>query len=200
MTGKPETETRCVVRAVESRADDDGKMTVAGYAAVFNEEADIGGWFIETVAPGAFDRSIKEHDVRAFFDHDMGRVLGRKSSSTLRLEEDSKGLSVEIDLPDTSDGRDVKTLIERGDISGMSFGFRVTKQEWDETGEVPKRTILDVDLFEVSIVSMPAYDGTSVAMRSLEAARSERKQQNFSAAQRRLRMKMDLDMKVRSKA
>jgi HK97 family phage prohead protease len=200
MASKPDTETRCVVRAVEARAADDGRMTVAGYAAVFNEGADIGGWFVETIAPGAFSRSIAEEDVLAFFNHDRGRVLGRKSSGSLRLSEDSKGLAVEIDLPETSDGRDVKALVERGDISGMSFGFRVTKEEWDETGDIPKRTILEVDLIEVSAVSLPAYDGTSIAMRSLEAARADRRQKNFSAAQRRLRMKVNLDMKVRSKA
>lgn len=200
MSAKTETETRCVVRAVEARAADDGRMTVAGYAAVFNEEANIGDWFTETIRQGAFARSISESDVLALYSHDRSRVLGRKSASTLRLSEDAKGLAVEIDLPDTSDGRDAKTLIERGDVSGMSFGFRVTKEEWDETGDTPKRTILDVDLVEVSIVSMPAYDGTSVAMRSLEAARAERRQKNFNAAQRRLRMKVDLDTKVRSKA
>ncbi|QFT00494.1 Caudovirus prohead protease [Labrenzia sp. THAF191b] len=200
MASKPDTETRCVVRAVEARAADDGRMTVAGYAAVFNRDADIGGCFIETLLPGAFARSISEKDVLAFFNHDRGRVLGRKSAGTLRLREDSKGLAVEIDLPDTSDGRDVKALVERGDLSGMSFGFHVTKEQWDDNGDVPKRTVMEVELIEVSAVSLPAYDGTSLAMRSLEAARADRRQKNFSAAQRRLRMKVNLDARVRSKA
>lgn len=199
MTLKSEVEKRCRVQRVEMRADD-GKMTVAGYAAVFYEEADIGGWYREVIAPGAFAKTIQAQDVRAFFGHDRGRVLGRKSAGTLRLQEDAKGLFVEIDLPDTSDGRDARTLIDRGDISGMSFGFEVVRQEWDETGDVAKRTILEVVLEEVSIVSMPAYDGTSIALRSLEDARKERGQQNFKAAENRLRMKVNLDLKVRSKA
>lgn len=169
-------ELRSLSARVERRADGDGKVTVAGYAAVFGEWADIGSWFSETVARGAFADSIRTADVRAYFDHDRGRILGRSSAGTLRLEEDAKGLKVEIDLPDTSDGRDVATLIERGDVSGMSFGFRVLREEWDETVEPAKRVILEVELREVSIVSEPAYEGTTIALRSLEAVRQEKRQ------------------------
>ncbi|AKR57130.1 peptidase U35 [Devosia sp. H5989] len=174
---QPENEQRSLVLPVERRADGD-KVTVAGYAAVFGEVANIGGWFEETLARGAFTETLKTADVRAYFDHDRGRVLGRSSAGTLHLKEDAKGLHVEIDLPDTSDGRDVATLVERGDISGMSFGFSVLRQEWDETVDPPRRTILEVELREVSIVSEPAYDGTSIARRSMEAARQERAQQH----------------------
>lgn len=169
-------ELRSLVAPVERRDAEDGKITVAGYAAVFGEWADIGGWFEETVARGAFTNTLRTADVRAYFGHDRGRVLGRSTAGTLRLTEDSKGLAVEIDLPDTSDGRDAATLIERGDITGMSFGFEVMRQEWDETVDPPRRTILEVELREVSIVSEPAYEGTSIAMRSLEAARNEKRQ------------------------
>lgn len=186
MTTKLEGEKRSLVLPVEHRADEDGRVTVAGYAAVFGEVADIGGWFHEVLARGAFTSTLRTADVRAYFDHDTGRVLGRMSAGTLRLKEDDKGLHVEIDLPDTSDGRDVKTLIERGDVSGMSFGFMVMKQEWDETVDPPKRTILEVELREVSIVSEPAYDGTSIAMRSLDDARKERRQHDAAAAARRV--------------
>jgi len=187
MTTKPEgDEKRSLIRQVEHRADDSGKVTVAGYAAVFGEVADIGGWFHEVVARGAFANTLKTADVRAYFDHDTGRVLGRLSAGTLRLEEDDKGLRVEIDLPDTSDGRDVKALVERGDVSGMSFRFETVRQEWDETVDPPKRTLLEVRLGEVSIVSEPAYDGTSIALRSLDAARKEvRRQHNAAAFARR---------------
>lgn len=188
-------ELRSLVRAVERRAGDDGKVTVAGYAAVFGEWADISGWFQETVARGAFANSIRTADVRAYFDHDRGRVLGRSSAGTLRLTEDAKGLFVEIDLPDTSDGRDVATLVERGDISGMSFGFSVLRQEWDETVEPAKRTILEVALSEVSIVSEPAYEGTSIALRSLEAARQERRA--HPAHQRIAARRADMENRIR---
>src|SRR3546814_8440445 len=121
---------RSVVWPWKLRAKGDSGQTIAGYAAIFGETADIGGYFRESIAKGAFAVSIASDDVRAYFDHDRGRVLGRSSTGTLRLKEDDKGLAVEIDLPDTSDGRDVATLIQRGDVSGMSFGFRVTRDEW----------------------------------------------------------------------
>lgn len=181
-----EAEKRSICLPVERRAGDDGKVTVAGYAAVFGEVTSIGGYFDEVLARGAFTETLKTADVLAYFDHDRGRILGRSISGTLRLTEDTKGLAVEIDLPDTSDGRDVRALIERGDIRGMSFGFRVTREEWDETGATPKRTIHAVDLREVSIVSEPAYDGTSIALRSLEDARKERRAQNSQAARYRI--------------
>ncbi len=182
MTTTPDAERRALVRRVETRADGD-KVTVAGYAAVFGETADIGGYFREIFAPGAFGNSLKSGDIRAYFDHDSGRVLGRSSARTLRLKEDEKGLAVEIDLPDTSDGRDVKELISRGDVSGMSIGFMVTKQTWDETVDPPTRTIQEVILREVSIVSEPAYEGTSIALRSLEHCR---RHQNHVAASSRI--------------
>jgi HK97 family phage prohead protease len=183
MTTKPEgAEKRSLVRPVEHRADANGKLTVSGYAAVFGEVADIGGWFKEVVARGAFTNTLRTADVRAYFDHDTGRVLGRLSAGTLRCEEDDKGLRVEIDLPDTTDGRDVKTLVERGDVSGMSFRFEAVRQEWDETVDPPKRTLLEVRLGEVSIVSEPAYDGTTVALRSLDTARKEARRQHNAAA------------------
>jgi len=168
-------ERRSLTAVPEIRASDKGK-TISGYAAVFNQETDIGS-FREIVAPGAFQNTISG-DIRALIDHDTGRVIGRSKAGTLRLKEDGHGLAVEIDLPDTTDGRDLAHLLERGDISGMSFGFRVTKDEWDETRDIPVRTIRSVELFEVSAVAFPAYDGTELAMRSLERARDEQKEHN----------------------
>ncbi len=192
-------EKRTLTRPLDVRAAGDSGKKVGGYAAVFNSEADIGGYFREVIAPGAFKEAIKQ-DVRALIDHDSGRVIGRTSAGTLRLSEDAIGLAIEIDLPDTSDGRDLAISIERGDISGMSFGFVVTKQSWDETVDPPTRTIEALDLREVSVVAFPAYDDTSIALRCLEDTRKERRQTNFNAAAKRLRMKADLDLKVRSKA
>ena len=162
-------ETRTLSRRLECRAGDAGKM-IGGYAAVFNSQTDIGGYFKEVIAPGAFRDALKG-DVRALIDHNSGRVIGRTTAGTLRLAEDASGLAVEIDLPDTTDAQDLAKLIERGDISGMSFGFEVTKQTWDETGDVPVRTIEAVNLFEVSVVAFPAYPDTTIAMRSLDEAR-----------------------------
>lgn len=172
------------VPGIEARADGDVR-TLAGYAAVFNRDANIGDFFVERIAPTAFDKAL-DGDVRALVNHDSGRVIGRTKSGTLRLSTDTKGLRVEIDVPDTSDGRDLLTLVERGDISGMSFGFRVTRQEWDTSGDTDLRIIHEVELFEVSAVAFPAYDDTSIALRSLEEARKERGRHNAEAAQRRI--------------
>jgi HK97 family phage prohead protease len=188
-------EKRTIKRPLDLRAAKNGR-TIGGYAAVFNSEADIGGYFREKIAPGAFSDAVKA-DVRALIDHDSGRVIGRTTAGTLRMVEDDTGLSVEIDLPDTSDGRDLATLIERGDISGMSFGFMVTKQSWDETGDTPLRTIEAVDLFEVSVVAFPAYDDTSIAMRSLEAARGKGLVNHLGATRRISERKARMEQQFR---
>lgn len=190
-------ERRAATAKPEIRAAGDAGKVAAGYAALFNSETDIGGYFREVILPGAFVDTIKSSDVLALIQHDNGRVIGRSTSGTLRLKEDATGLAVEIDLPDTSDGRDLAVQLERGDIAGMSFGFRVTHDEWDESGKIPKRTIHKVDLFEVSAVANPAYDDTSIALRSLDAARNDRKRKNFSAAANRVRMKASLDLRGR---
>lgn len=182
-------ERRALAAAPEVRADN-GVKVARGYAALFNSEADIGGYFREVIAPGAFGETLKTADVRALIDHDTGRVIGRSSAGTLRLTEDEKGLSVEIDLPDTSDGRDLAVQLERGDISGMSFGFIVTHDEWDEPSDPPTRTIHAVDLREVSAVAFPAYADTEIALRALESAKDEARkaqaERNAKMAQARI--------------
>jgi len=178
-------ERRATTTPPEIRAENAGKVA-RGYAALFNARTDIGGYFYETIAPGAFTETLRTADVRALIDHDSGRVIGRSSAGTLRLREDDKGLFVEIDLPDTTDGRDLAVQLERGDISGMSFGFRVTLDEWDESGDIPERTIRKVELFEVSAVAFPAYPDTSLALRSLDEARKELRRKSFTAASRRI--------------
>lgn len=186
-----ERERRSLAQPVETRMDGE-RMTVAGYAAVFGEVTNVADMFEEAIAPGAFARSLLGDDIRAFFDHDTALVLGRNRAGTLRLKEDARGLAVEIDLPETTAGRDVRTLIARGDVSGMSFGFAARGEEWDFTRALPRRTITDLTLYEVSIVSIPAYAGTSIALRSLESARSQ-EARSFVPAMR-LRMKIGLDL------
>ena len=180
-TAQPnEREIRSVAAPVEirreQRAEGDGEqITLVGYAAVYDEETDIGGWFREVIRPGAFDRALSEgQDVRALFNHDANHVLGRSKSGTLRMQSDDKGLRVEIDLPDTQSARDVVTSIERGDVDGMSFAFRAVRQSWDESDpDDLLRELLDLDISDASVVTYPAYEGTSIAKRSLEEARSK---------------------------
>lgn len=155
-------------RGLEVRADN-GASVLRGYAAVFNEPTDIGGWFNEQVAPGAFAKDIAAgQDVRALIGHDSNRVIGRTKAKTLSLAEDDHGLAVEITLPDTRDAADIKELISRGDVDGMSFGFIVRNDKWEIRDGKELRTLLDVELIEVSIVAFPAYQGTSISARSSE--------------------------------
>lgn len=157
---------------VEVRAAGE-KRTLAGYAAVWNSDTTIGDYFVERIAPGAFTKALRDSDILALLNHDWGRVVGRTKSGTLRLVEDERGLKVEIDVPDTTDGNDLWTLVERGDISGMSFAFRATKQEWDESVDPPHRTVMEAELYEVTATPIPAYPDTTLAKRTLEAARQE---------------------------
>lgn len=146
---------------------------IVGHASVFNREANIGGWFIESVAPGAFRRAIAEDDVRALFNHDPNIVLGRNRSGTLTLREDEIGLAIEILPPDTQQARDIMISIQRGDISQMSIGFRALKQEWDESGDVLKRKLIECELFDISPVTFPAFTQTDVGLRTFEAYRKD---------------------------
>ncbi|MGH6774595.1 HK97 family phage prohead protease [Brucella tritici] len=186
-----EIEKRSGSLGVETRADDK-KRVLTGYAIIWNSNTTIGDYFVERIAPGAFSGAIGG-DILALLHHDSGRVLGRTKSNTLRLKEDTRGLHVEIDVPNTTDGNDLWELVDRGDISGMSFGMRVTKQEWDDTGAIPHRTILEAELFEVTATPTPAYEDTQLAKRSLDAWRAEadatiarRRDENRMAAARRI--------------
>lgn len=188
-TPTPEArETRALTTTLELRAAGEGESgkTATGYAALFNVETSIGGYWTETIAPGAFAASLQERDVLAVHSHDTGRVVGRLKAGTLSLREDTKGLMFENALPDTSDGRDLVVQIGRGDIAGMSFGFRSMKEEWDETRTPPRRTILEAQLFEITYTPMPAYPDTEVGLRSLEHARNEKRQHNRNGAMGRI--------------
>jgi len=184
-------EIRTLSEPVEIRADDDGEVRVAGYAAVFNEETSIGGAFIERIAPGAFAAAIERGDDVVFLVNHAGLPLARTRSGTLSLSEDERGLYMETVLDSTDP--DVRALVpkmKRGDLDKMSFAFVPTRQIWDDSGDIPKRTIEDVALHDVSIVTTPAYDGTEIGLRSLELFRAEQRAQ--SQAIRRLRMKREL--------
>jgi len=175
----------------EIREDAEG-LKVEGYAAVFDQEADIGGMFREVIAPGAFKDAIGRDDVVFLINHE-GLPLARTRSGTLTLSEDKHGLKMSTTLdPDDPDVKSIAGKMKRGDLDKMSFAFFPEIQEWDESEDVPLRTITKASLHDVSIVTSPAYEGTDIGLRSLDAFRTEQKQRNFSAARSRLRMKRDL--------
>jgi len=184
-------EIRTLSEPVEIRADDNGEVRVAGYAAVFGQETKIGGAFIERIAPGAFRNALERGDDVVFLVNHVGLPLARTRSGTLSLSEDERGLYMEAVLDGTDP--DVRALVpkmKRGDLDKMSFAFVQMRQTWDDSGDIPKRTIEDVALHDVSIVTRPAYGGTEIGLRSLEAFRAE--QAPKTQALRRMRMRRRL--------
>jgi len=175
-------------KPVEIREDEDGTVKVSGYAAVFGEETEIGGMFREVVEKGAFRNAIGRDDVVFLINHE-GLPLARTASGTLKLEEDDHGLRMETQLD--VDDPDVKAIIpkmKRGDLSKMSFAFYPDVEEWDETGDMPLRTIRESSLFDVSIVTRPAYEGTEIGLRSLQAVHK----QNNDVLSAKMRMNLTL--------
>ena len=172
---------------VEVRADADG-IKVEGYAAVFGQETDIGGMFREVIERGAFKDAIGRDDVVFLINHE-GLPLARTRSGTLKLTEDDHGLRIETTLdPEDPDVKSIAGKMKRGDLDKMSFAFFPEVQEWDESGDMPLRTIRKASLFDVSIVTTPAYDGTEIALRSLAASRKPR----LDLSNKRRRMEMTL--------
>ena len=175
--------------AVERR--DGEKTRIVGHAAIFNSLSENLGGFFEQILPGAFREALEKDDVRALWNHDSNIVLGRNRSGTLKLSEDTRGLAIEIEAPETNLVRDmVLAPIERGDVSQMSFGFYVRPggQDWAEDDEGRLiRTLKSVRLFDVSPVVYPAYPETDVAVRSLEAWR-----QTQGAAEAESRQRLNL--------
>lgn len=165
-------ERRIVVGELRAIAGGDGIPTkIAGHAAKFDSLSEDLGGFRERIAPGAFAKTIQSADIRALWNHDANIVLGRNKAGTLRLSEDSAGLYYECDAPDTQLVRDmVMSPIARGDVNQCSFGFVTRNDKWAKVDGEWIRTLLDVELFDVSPVTYPAYASTDVAVRGLEQA------------------------------
>lgn len=162
---------------IEGRSEGEQRR-IEGYAAVFDVPSDPlmeweGGRLIERVERGAFTKTLREADIRALINHNPSLILGRNKAKTLSLAEDERGLKVVILPPDTQFARDLEVSMERGDIDQMSFLFRITKafveRAKDETTGVTTYTryLREVRLFDVSVVTFPAYPDTDAQVRSL---------------------------------
>lgn len=142
---------------------------IVGHAIVFDTRScDLGG-FVEIVTPDAVNRSLAG-DIVCLYNHDAGQVLGR-TPKTLTLHKDAKGLAFELDVAPTQAGRDALELVRRGDVRGASFGFKTVKDRWTRDGATTVRSLLDIDILELSLTAMPVYRATDVAIakRSLQA-------------------------------
>jgi HK97 family phage prohead protease len=166
-------QTRSVPVSFQTRSDDTGPV-IAGYFAVFNNPTELWPGCIEQIAPGAFTSSLNG-DVRALIDHDTRLVIGRTVAGTLTLREDDAGLYGEIKINEhDSDAMNLYARVQRGDVSQCSFGFDIVAEDYvvSPDGQTCTWTIREVKLYEVSVVTFPAYDATSVSARDADSAAS----------------------------
>lgn len=169
------TETRELTGKIELRENGEGKRMLTGYAVKWEMKSQVLGFlrkFREQFKKGAFTESLEKDDQLFLWSHDPSKVLGRTKNGTLRLEEDDIGLRFELDLPNTTLGNDAYETIKRGDVDGVSFGFKVEADEIQDTdNDLPLRTVTKARLFEVSVVAFPAYPDSEVSARGFDRIR-----------------------------
>ncbi|WIF95129.1 HK97 family phage prohead protease [Caminicella sporogenes] len=189
----------------ESDGEGSKVRTIAGYVTKYNKESQIlrdwwGDEFIEVVAEGAFNESLERNIIKALWNHDTNLVLGSTKNNTLRLTSDNIGLKFELDLPENTWGNDAWESIQRGDVDGVSFGFRVLDDKWSETEKegkkILKRTLLKIDLYEISPTPFPAYLDSEVSCRSLEKYREKRKKEEEKRSLVKDLEKFDLQLEL----
>lgn len=160
---------RSLATNLQTRSDDETEKVIEGYFVVFNSETELFPGAFEEIAPEAFNNTLS-NDIRALINHDTNLVLGRTKAGTLELEVDEKGLfgRIKINENDT-DAMNLYERVKRGDVDQCSFGFNILKEdvEYRDDGTI-KWTIREVDLHEVSVVTFPAYQETSVQARMRE--------------------------------
>lgn len=201
MTKKREYRGNCGNLKVELRAN--ARDFITGYAAVYNSDSVDLGYFSEVIRPGAFKRAIEQNqDVRALLDHQTGKIIGRTKAGNLSLFEDDNGLRVELQPIDTEDGRTAVEWVRSGVVDGFSFGFQTISDKWGTKNGRAYRELLDLDLFEVSLVAFPAYPATSVGLRaehlsSAELVWKEREHIEMLAEQERQRKRASFNRRLR---
>lgn len=169
-------EMRATIDGLEVRKhtydhDKEGR-TLTGYALKFGDITTIGGQFEERVSSTALN-GVDMSNTFALYNHDWNTPLGR-AGKNLSLDMDNEGLRVSLDLPNTNAANDLAELVDAGIVGGMSFGFTVADDTWEQRDGLPLRTIDQIgELFEVTFTPIPAYPTTEVAMRSLEASSQE---------------------------
>ena len=186
--------------------NDESKMTLEGYAIVFNQETLIGDakrGFREMIMPSAL-KYTSMNDVPLKYNHmDNFLVIARTKNGSLKLEVDDVGLKIRAELLDTQTNKDIYKMVQNGLLDKMSFAFTVNAQEWDRSGEIPLRKITSIErLYDVSIVDLPAYEGTSIYSRSLDFVESELRAMDLEKEKERkelVRRRINLKLKIGGK-
>lgn len=175
MPDRKERQMRSVASKFETREDGEG-LFIEGYFSVFNSNYELWPGATESVAPGAFSETLGG-DIRALVDHESRLVLGRNKVGTLELREDSHGLWGRVRInPNDTDAMNLYERVKRGDVDQCSFGFDIIEEETElrEDGSM-HWTILRVKLYEVSVVTFPAYEATGVSARKAEYEEIQRR-------------------------
>ncbi len=186
--------------------NDESKMILEGYAIVFNQETLIGDakrGFREMIVPSAL-KNTSMNDVPLKYNHmDNFLVIARTKNGSLKLEVDDVGLKIRAELLDTQTNKDIYKMVQNGLLDKMSFAFTVNAREWDRSGEIPLRKITSIErLYDVSIVDLPAYEGTSIYSRSLDFVESELRAMDLEKEKERkelVRRRINLKLKIGGK-
>ena len=168
----------------------EGDMYLEGYFTVFNRETELWPGAFEEVSPGAFDNTL-ENDIRALINHDTTLVLGRNKANTLELKTDDHGLWGRVKInPNDTDAVNTYERVKRGDVSGNSFGFNITKEEEElrDDGSI-KWIIKEIDLHEVSICTFPAYEDTTIEARQKQLI--DHKERKLNSKKNNLKARLD---------
>ena len=186
-----ETEYRSYSGIEFKAVDNEGEKIIEGHAAVFNRQTNVGGWFNEVIEKGAFDKADLR-DVPLVINHDFTKIPLARSrrnngNSTLTLSIDEIGLAIraKLDVENNADARALYSAVERGDLDGMSFAFRVEDEEWQNLDtDMPTRRIKSISkVFEVSACTFPQYESTDLQARSNNAPDSAKKALDNARAQ-----------------
>lgn len=179
---------RCIISKMQTRAEETGDLYISGYFSVFNSPYELFPGATESIAETAFDGALSD-DIRCLVNHDTTLVLGRTKAGTLTLKIDSRGLWGEVKInPKDQDAMNLYERVKRGDVDQCSFGFDILDEEFEDRGDTVHWTIKKVKLYEVSVVTFPAYEETSVTARSKQL--SDIKRKSAEAFKKRMKTKL----------
>lgn len=189
MMDREKRQMRGVPGSFKTRAEESGDMFISGYFAVFGSEYELWPGASESVDPHAFDEALDD-DIRCLINHDTRLVLGRNIAGTLQLRVEEKGLWGEVEInPNDQDAVNVYERVKRGDVNQCSFGFDIVAEEFEDRGDSVHWTIKAVKLYEVSVVTFPAYEETGVEARKRQVEDIRKRKNESWRARMMARMK-----------
>lgn len=189
MMDREKRQMRGVPGSFKTRAEESGDMFISGYFAVFGSEYELWPGASESVDPHAFDKALDD-DIRCLINHDTRLVLGRNIAGTLQLRVEEKGLWGEVKInPNDQDAVNVYERVKRGDVNQCSFGFDIVAEEFEDRGDSVHWTIKAVKLYEVSVVTFPAYEETGVEARKRQVEDIRKRKNESWRARMMARMK-----------